>query len=411
MFAKLITVLPIILQNVLAVTEMKLFRKSEEDYVINLMKSGRVVSRLPEGLSLSMFGVNEIGAVTQRRGLRREYDIQDGEANKELTNEWDSLYYGLIAIGTPKQEFQVIFDTASANLWVPKKGCITCSLRLDRDEYDYKASSTYRPASESFVFEDDTVTVEGEFCYDDVDLGVNGLLVEGQEFAMVHNAVGSSTSYLFDNWDGVLGLGFDSLAVGGAKTVFTNAVLQNLVEKSVFSFYLGWRGNEGKLTFGGYDENMFVGELTWVPVTKPKYWQIEIDGFSMGSHSSKMAAQAIVDTGSTFIAAPVADVEKIANIVGVQYFLAESVMMLDCDMVDDMPDLTLYINGKEFTIPSYMLFFQMQENCIFAIEGRDISTTGSTWILGNAFLRRFYTVFDVEKQQIGFAQAIDEVPN
>ena len=78
-------------------------------------------------------------------------------------------------------------------------------------------------------------------------------------------------------YDGILGLGYTSLAESHAKTVFENMVDQGLVSEPVFAFFLAHTPSGGELTLGGTDPNHYTGNIVYTPVTKQGFWQFLMD--------------------------------------------------------------------------------------------------------------------------------------
>jgi hypothetical protein len=342
-------------------------------------------------------------STSQKRNLRLgETDKkQQSEIIKDYAN---AQYYGTVSIGTPPQSFQVIYDTGSSNLWVPEKDCVHCGYFFlhKKNKYDRDASSTFVYDGSDFSIQYGSGAVSGKYVQDTVIIG-DDIAVKEQKFGSIHDAGGMGLAYAMGYFDGILGLGFDSISVGGVETVFHNAIDQGLLEEGKFAFYLGDE-QDGELTFGGYDETKFTGDLDWVPLTHATYWQIDMSGVSIsGYNGGKFSA--IVDSGTSLLTGPSSDVEKIASAIGATKTLIGQ-YTIDCDKVQDIPDITFTIADKAYVIAGSKLVIQSGGMCLFAMMGMDFPAPGPQWILGDVFMREYYTVFDYENKKIGFAKAV-----
>ena len=129
-----------------------------------------------------------------------------------------------------------------------------------------------------------------------------------------------------------------------------------------------------------------------------------MDGVNIGSFSSG-STNAIVDSGTSLITGPSSDISAIASTIGATKTLMGQ-YTIDCDKVPDIDDITFIINGKEYNIPGSKLVIQSAGVCLFAMMGMDFPEPGPQWILGDVFMREYYTVFDYEHKKVGFAKAI-----
>lgn len=79
---------------------------------------------------------------------------------------------------------------------------------------------------------------------------------------------------------------------------------------------------------------------------------------------------------------------------------------VDCSKRDSLPDLTFTLDGTNFTISAFDYILEVQGSCISAIFGLDMpERIGPLAILGDAFLRRYYSIYDLGDNKVGLATA------
>ncbi|XP_016995468.2 lysosomal aspartic protease [Drosophila takahashii] len=335
--------------------------------------------------------------VAERDFIQQKYTRQytaNGYPVEQLSNFDNFQYYGNISIGTPPQYFLVQFDTGSSNLWVPSSSCLSEACQ-DHQTYYGSESSTHVANGTAFSITYGTGSVTGYLSMDYV--GFAGLIAKNQTFGEVTTEVG--TNFVDAYFDGILGMGFPSLAVDGVTPTFQNMVNQGVVQSPVFSFFLRDNGSVvnygGELILGGSDPSLYRGGLTYVDVIQAAYWKFQTDFIKIGSTLISTFDAAIADTGTSLIVAPVAEYTQIAQLFG-----ADSEGTFQCTSLDSYPDLVITINGVDFRIQAKYYIIQENYLCSLAIQsisGQDF------WIMGDVFLGRFYTEFDVGNQRLGFA--------
>eukprot|EP00667_Euglena_gracilis_P010331 EG_transcript_10514 len=327
-----------------------------------------------------------------------------------LTDYLDAQYYGEIGIGTPPQPFKVIFDTGSSNLWIPAANCTRIGWCLVKSKYHPERSRSYRPNGTAFAIQYGTGALSGFTCNDAVTIG--GLQADGVVFAAAVAVPGILNNLRFGiaRFDGIMGMAWPSIAVGHVDPVFHVLVAQGKVAAPLFQFYLtkGTK-NGGELTLGGVDPTQFKGSLAWVPLSSQTYWAFQVDGIQVaGKQLCQGACQAIADTGTSLIAGPIAAVRELNRLIGAVPVLGGTAVLPNCsaEFVATLPEVLLRFGGNDYTLQGHNYALQMggAGQCISAFAGIEVPS-GPLWILGDVFLAKYVTVFDVGNARLGFAPA------
>ncbi|KAF9132501.1 1,3-beta-glucanosyltransferase [Mortierella sp. 14UC] len=266
----------------------------------------------------------------------------------------------------------------------------------------------------------DGSTVSGHLAVDRLEF--SEVTIENQLIGLADR---ESSSFLEDVVDGVFGLGFPSLSakvlddqkdaearVQGpiSNTVLSSILSHELIPAPVFGVWLGngdgegsdANGGDGEFSFGSIDASRFEGDLTFLPITHQRYWQVQIDGVQLdGIGDLSIKGDAIIDTGTTLLVFPIAQAKKVNKAIGAKSDPWEG-WILPCDSNQE-GSLDFWMGGNLFSVRRKDLVREKVPHqpgwCYSAVT----TAPGDTIIFGDVFIRNNYCVFDVEDMTIGIA--------
>jgi len=172
------------------------------------------------------------------------------------------------------------------------------------------------------------------------------------------------------------------------------------------------------LIFGGYDPKYAMSEFQFVNVrkeTETLYWSTDLMGLGYGNEvnvSSNIEVPVIFDSGTSLLTLPgdmIKGIMKQAKKEGVEcaFDRDEELYKCDCAAKEKMEELVFYFDKVTLSIPTSSYIYEEDGNCYLSMQVLDGQVKlDNPIVLGDVFLKNFYTMYNADNYTVGFAQAL-----
>lgn len=355
-------------------------------------------------------GFNAMGMSHSISLKRQQFRSGERHGARETATEkivHKTAYYGRVEVGTPRQPFTVVFDTGSGNLMLPSTHCETHACTMHK-RFDSKASTTAEDieadgsrARKGASRDQITVTfgtgeISGVFMQDDVCIG--------SLCANVH-FVGATDEtddpFASFNFDGVLGLALPEMSQGPDFSIMDHLVTNKALKRDLFSVFLSDSDiEESEITFGDIKQDRMASDMFWEPVSKNTgYWQVQIKDIAIDNKMQNLCndCQVAVDTGTSQLAGPTDVINELSKRLDVKG---------DCSNYNKLPNLGFVMGENIMNLQPQDYVDKGSDGCEVSLMPLDVPPpNGPLFIFGDPFLRKYYTAYDRQSNQIGFATA------
>merc|ERR1719352_899862 len=228
------------------------------------------------------------------------------------------------------------------------------------------------------------------------------------------------------SFDGVFGLALPGLSQTEQFNMATQITKGLGSGRQAFSFFFSEDPMGSKIYVGGLLRSNLDGPLAWVPVQDPEdgYWKVALDSVYISGQPVEMCkdgCHGVADTGTSVLAAPTSVVKRLR-----EHFKNLELRDGKCQVPEDSVNgtgnfaltmstgLTLTLEPHEFSQPRLPLHSDGSNasdvnatlGCELMLMRLDVpAPLGPLVILGEPFLTKYTTLFDVENRRLGFARS------
>ena len=301
----------------------------------------------------------------------------------------NTQYFVTVQVGTPAQEFTVVPDTGSSNLWMYSHSCYSIAC-LRHNRFNSSKSSTYQKDGQDFNIEYGSGGVSGTTGKDTVTMG--DATAELMTFGEIKKTSGAM--FLVSQLDGILGLAYPTISVDKLPVFIEDS---NLTDHS-FSFYLHNNPDQSYMMIPGIDEDAKFEKIQTHAVKQQGYWALNLTGLKQGDKEIAVDnIMGVIDSGTSLIAGPKSIVDPLIDGLTVDK---------KCAGIESLPDITFKLDDHEYvlTYNDYVLKVGSDSapQCILGIQSIDAPEGFNYIIMGDVFMRPYPTHFDYDKNEVTF---------
>jgi len=338
----------------------------------------------------------------------RQMEVDDQSPMVYLNTTDRLAYFGNISIGQPAQNFSVIFDTGSSDLWVPWLKCKSEFCKASHLFNNEVSETCVVYENQPFDITYGTGAVSGVVATDQLQVG--DTKIEGQNFGLVDQ---TSQDMVPGRFDGVLGLGLPALSQFNATPVLLSLFEQQAELERIFGFWIAETLEDepsGVISIGELNRTLFDGELCWTPIDKKHlYWETRLKNMRYGGERltrTIFSQSAVIDTGTSLNVGPPRYVNRLARRIGAESIGSGLFVITDHS---DLKDISFQLGDCKFILTPDLYKLKVNQTTFFGFQAsqfrRGVAGRHS-WILGDVFLRAYYTAYSYTNYSIGFAHAL-----